>query len=281
MGIAVKTLTSVLESKPERDELTPADRLAADFGWNLPQHVWTGFKPLADINEKVVKKEPSPRTRQRAMKRAKDLDADLAKEKARIDGTGRAFRLRFRGGSRHIVPPSNDTDICHRTRIWNKVEEIERRSYARRGRYQRNGQFGKVATELMRTILFRLNKSDGGKVYPTYEVLAELTQYCQRAIINAMGKLVTLGFITLHRRCKWMETRYGRRLVQDSNAYEYHLPKTGLGMLVMAVFAPDRSDCTGIREDSLTDSASIPQQTTVGTRFWLIEPQPLGDGGYW
>jgi hypothetical protein len=134
---------------------------------------------------------------------------------------------------------------------------------------------------LMRTILFRLNKSDGGKVYPSYEVLAELTQYSQRAIIYAMAKLVTFGFITLHRRCKWMETRYGRRLVQDSNAYAYHLPRTGLGKLAMAVFAPDRSDCTGIREDKLTDSPPMKQQTAAGARFWLIEPQLFGDGGYW
>jgi hypothetical protein len=215
------------------------------------------------------------------MRRAEALDADLAKEKTKIDGTGRAFRYRFRGGSRHIIPPSNDTDICHRTRIWNAIEIMERKSYARRGRYQRNGQFGKVATELMRTILFRLNKSDGGKVYPTYEVLAELTQYCQRAIIYAMAKLVTFGFITLHRRCKWMETRYGRRLVQDSNAYEYHLPKTGLGKLAMAVFCSPSSDCTGIREESLTDTGEQEPKTDVGARFWLIEPHRFGDGGYW
>jgi hypothetical protein len=276
-------ITPAVKAFVERQKTakTPAERLAADFGLKLPQHVWTGFNPLSTITEKVTKKEPSPRTRRRAMKRAKDLDADLAKEKARIDGTGKRFRFRFRGGSRHIMPPSNNTDICYRTTIWNKVEEIERKSYARRGRYQRNGQFGKVATELMRTILFRLNKSDSGKVYPTYEVLAELTRYCQRAIIYAMAKLVEFGFITLHRRCKWMETRYGRRLVQDSNCYEYHLPKTGLGMLAMAVFAPDRSDCMGIREDKLTDPAPKGQQTDAGTRLWQIEPQPFGDGSYW
>jgi hypothetical protein len=241
----------------------------------LPERAWTGFKRLSDS---LAAKPPSLRTKRRAEARANALDADLAKEKARIDGTGKAYRLRFRGGSRFIEPPSNEVDICHRTRIWNAAEELERKSYDRRGKGRRNGQLGKVALELLRTILFRLNKIDGGKVYPSYETLAELTLYCQRAIIYAMKKLEEFGFVTIHRRCKWMETRYGRRCVQNSNAYEYHLPKTGIGKLAMAVFAPkSSSECMGIGEEQ-----HIVQNRAEGplARFWLIEPIPTGDGGY-
>jgi hypothetical protein len=40
---------------------------------------------------------------------------------------------------------------------------------------------------------------------------AELTQYSQRAIIYAMAVLMDFGFVSRHRRCKWIETHYGRR----------------------------------------------------------------------
>ena len=241
----------------------------------LPEHAWTGFKRLSDS---PAAKPPSLRTGRRAEGRVRALDEDLAKEKARIDGTGKAFRRRFRGGSRFIEPPSNEVDICHRTLIWNDAEALERKSHARRGKWRRNGQLGWVALELLRTILFRLNKSDDGKVYPSYETLAELTRYCQRAIIYAMKRLEQFGFVTIHRRCKWRETRYGRRCVQDSNAYEYHRPKSGIGKLAMAVFVPKSSDCTGIREEQLTGNHA---EEHVGARFWLIEPIPLGDGGWY
>ena len=76
---------------------TNAQRLAEDFGWktgDLPQGAWTGFKPLPVIKKKEPAPEPTARTKQRAMARAKALDDDLAKEKAKIDGPGKAFRFR-------------------------------------------------------------------------------------------------------------------------------------------------------------------------------------------
>jgi hypothetical protein len=208
----------------------------------------------------------------------------VAKEKAEIDGTGKAFRRRYRAGSRHLEPPSNETDVFHRTMIWRDVEELERKSYERRGKGRRNGAIGKVGLELLRTILFRLDKSDAGKVYPSYETLAELTQYGQRAIIYAMKRLERFGFVTIHRRCKWIETPYGRRLVQDSNAYEYHRPKTGIGKLAMAMLTSRSSDCTGIRgvkTPGITHDAkeNVATEAREG-RWWLVEPIPLGDGGW-
>jgi hypothetical protein len=86
--------------------------------------------------------------------------------------------------------------------------------------------------------------------------LAELTRYCQRAIIYAMTKLEKYKFIIRHRRIKWWRTRFGRRVVQDSNSYEYRLPEmTSRGQLsAMSVFVKSLSEpsgCTGIRENSL------------------------------
>jgi hypothetical protein len=39
--------------------------------------------------------------------------------------------------------------------------------------------------------------------------------------------VVALGFVTKHRRVKEIETPYGRKLVQDNNAYEIHMPLAG------------------------------------------------------
>jgi hypothetical protein len=269
---------------------TPAQRLKKDFGRDLPkalppQQAWTGLESLPLPKAAKPKPPPTARTKRRAMKRALALDANLAKEKAKIDGTGRAFRLRFRRGSKHIVPPSNNVDPLFRIMIWNAIDELECKSYARRGRYQRNGQIGKVGLELMRTILFRQPKSDNGKVYSSYEVLAELTRCCERAVITAMAKLAEFGFVTIHRRCKWIETRFGRRCVQDSNAYEYHLPKTGLGKLAMAVFVGSlrskSSECTGIREDKHTHTPESAPELDAGMRWWLVEPRQTGNSWPW
>jgi hypothetical protein len=236
-------------------------------------------EPAAPEPLKPPKRPPSMRTKKRAEKRAADLVADLARENDEITGTGKPFRRRYRSGARFIEPPPNDVDICFRTVIWNAVEALERKSYARRGRWRRNGLAGKVGVELMRTILFRLDKSDIGRVYPGYERLAELTQYCVRAIIYAAQRLEKLGFLTIHRRCKWVDTPYGRRQVQDSNAYEYHLPKTSMGKLAMASFGLT-SECSGNAGGNLpSQTTDVPSEDPL-KRFWTIEPIPLGDGGF-
>jgi hypothetical protein len=56
-------------------------------------------------------------------------------------------------------------------------------------------------------------------------------------VVTAIGRLVLMGFLTVYRRIKRIRTPLGIRVVQDSNAYEYH-PPTGLGALGLGDLAP-------------------------------------------
>lgn len=77
--------------------------------------------------------------------------------------------------------------------------------------------------------LARLNK---GKVFPTYEYLAERTNYGRATITRALSTLEDIGFIVRQRRYKRIagEGR-GPRYVQTSNAYRTLLPTRVLAIL--------------------------------------------------
>ena len=59
-------------------------------------------------------------------------------------------------------------------------------------------------------------------------------------VIKAIGRLALMGFLTVYRRIKRITTPFGIRVVQDSNAYDYH-PPTGLGALGWAIWKPSES----------------------------------------
>jgi len=77
--------------------------------------------------------------------------------------------------------------------------------------------------------LARLNK---GKVFPTYEYLAERTNYGRATITRALSALEDIGFILRQRRFKRIagEGR-GPRYTQTSNAYRTLLPTRVLSIL--------------------------------------------------
>jgi len=77
--------------------------------------------------------------------------------------------------------------------------------------------------------LARLNK---GKVFPTYEYLADRTNYGRATITRALSVLEDIGFIVRQRRFKRIagEGR-GPRYVQTSNAYRPLLPARVLAIL--------------------------------------------------
>ena len=114
---------------------------------------------------------------------------------------------------------------------------IERKSWAARAKGKHGGSLGPVAIEVLRTLLFVIKKVDG-RLYPSYEALAKLSRKSKQAVVTAIKVLELMGFLTVHRRAKRVQTPIGIRVVQDSNAYEFHLPSKGLGALAMALFCP-------------------------------------------
>ena len=172
---------------------------------------------------------------------------------------------------------------------------IERKSWACRKKGKHGGTLGTVAIELLRTLLYVIKKHDG-RLYPSYETLAVLTRKSRQAIITAMQVLERMGFVTIHKRIKRIQTPLGPRVVQDSNAYEFHLPTKGLGALAMQVFCPPSSEynksaatrtvqTTGAERDrpKLDEAASgggAKRQPMKEDRWWLHDPLATGSGGW-
>jgi hypothetical protein len=134
-------------------------------------------------------------------------------------------------------------------------------------------------------VLLFVIKKHNGQLYPSYETLAVLSRKSRRAIVTAMQVLERMGFVTIHRRIKRIQTAIGPRVVQESNAYKFHLPKKGIGALAMSVFCPPSSECTRstatktghITAPRKDDEAS--GQPMKEDRWWLHEPLATGSGG--
>lgn len=77
--------------------------------------------------------------------------------------------------------------------------------------------------------LSRLNK---GRVFPTYEYLADRTNYGRATITRALSALENVGFIVRQRRFKRVPGEgAGPRYAQTSNAYRAQLPSHVLALL--------------------------------------------------
>jgi predicted transcriptional regulator len=77
--------------------------------------------------------------------------------------------------------------------------------------------------------LARLNR---GRVYPSYDWLAEATGLGRATVARAITALDTIGFIVRQRRCKRIENHGpGPRYEQTSNVYRAFLPKFILAFL--------------------------------------------------
>jgi len=159
-----------------------------------------------------------------------DSDAIVAHLEREIEG-GPDF-TRCHRGSDFRSPPKVNTDRNVIAKIYASARAIENRSHTK-GKH--GGTLGKAALELLRVFLYVVNKS-GGYLCPDYDTLAKLTGYCRRTIATGIRMLQLMGFITVHRRIKRVHTAFGPKVVQDSNAYEYHLPTKGLGALARAFF---------------------------------------------
>lgn len=218
---------------------------------------------------------------------AEKIDAALEKE---IE-IGPDF-MHWHRGSLFKDPPRNNLDRNFIARVWFVAQMIERKTWACRKKGKHGGTLGTVAMEVLRVLLFVIKKNDG-KLFPSYETLAVLCRKSVQAVVTAIQKLAGMGFITIHKRIKRVSTPFGQRVVQDSNAYEFHLPINGLGRLAMAVFCPPasgstKSDATKTsntpREENNSDRASgeaakgHPRKEV--DRWWLHEPVPMGNGGY-
>jgi DNA-binding MarR family transcriptional regulator len=155
---------------------------------------------------------------------------------------------------------------------WVKALAMERETYKRRAKYQRRGVLGDLGIALLQLLLNLGRKY--GKIFQDYGTLAVLLRKDPEAVVEAMKRLIAHGFVTKHRRSKLIGTPQGQRRVQDSNAYEVHMPEQGLAALPLVAAQPSGSEkpVVSVLQDRGDQKAD---------RFWLAEPWRMADGSYY
>jgi hypothetical protein len=164
-------------------------------------------------------------------------------------------------------------------RIIVRATAMERETYKRRARYQRRGALGDLGIALLQLLLNFARKY--GRIFPDYDTLAALLRKDKEAIIEAMKRLITHKFVTKHRRSKMISTPQGARRVQDSNAYEVHMPEEGLAALPLISSQSSGSENPDVSVSSILINNAPITQSPKDDRFWLAEPWRMADGSYY
>jgi hypothetical protein len=172
----------------------------------------------------------------------------------------------YRRGSGFAAAPAVVTDRNACARIMFVAETIERRSWRNRKKGKHGGCLGRNALIVLRVLMFVVKKSRG-RLFPSYDHLALLCRLSRRAVVEAVKRLAFWGFLTVHRRCKRVGTAFGARVVQDSNAYEYHLPSKGWGALAVNAYRV-ASECRKSPASTIVENnlLSLSRQSSIFER---------------
>jgi hypothetical protein len=185
---------------------------------------------------------------------------EMAAQFAAID------RARVRRRSYEMAAPDCRIDRNLATRILVKAGVVERESYKHRARYQHRGVLGDLSIALLVALMNFGRKY--GRIFPDYDTLAAMLRKSPETIIEAMKRLIECGFVTKHRRSKMIGTAQGDRRVQDSNAYEVHMPNAVV------------SQTSGSDNPAVSDlqHSFNKKDNDKDERFWLAEPWRMADG---
>jgi hypothetical protein len=200
-------------------------------------------------------------------------------------------RTQVRRRSIEMAAPDCQIDRNLFSRIMVAALAIERASYKHRARYQHRGALGDLSIALLVALMNFGRKY--GRIFPDYDTLAAMLRKDPETVIEAMKRLISCGFVTKHRRSKLIGTPQGERRVQDSNAYEVHMPDAGLA--VVPIVAGSRVMGSHSSSESAPRAASGSENPDVSVlqnpnrdenitwrpkddRFWLPEPWRMADG---
>jgi hypothetical protein len=180
-------------------------------------------------------------------------------------------RAQVRRRSYEMDAPDCRVDRNEAVRIIVRARAMERESYRHRARYQHRGVLGDLSLALLELLLNFGRKY--GRIFPDYDTLAALLRKSPETVVEAMKRLITHGFVTKHRRSKLIGTPQGDRRVQDSNAYEVHMPNAGLALVVAS-----GSDNPGVSVSRPGIKNATIAQRPEDRRWWMAEPWRMADG---
>lgn len=185
-------------------------------------------------------------------------------------------RAKVRRGSVEMGAPKYLLDRNEATKILVLAYAIDRNTRKHRAKYQHGGVLGDRAIELLRLLMNFGRKY--GQIFPDYDTLARTFGKCKQTMITLMKRLIREGFVTKHRRSKMITTEIGARRVQNSNAYEVHLPRQGVGAASIPQLCRTSESNNSPVSVSRTDSKN--RELVQADRFWLAEPYRTPRGGW-
>ena len=185
-------------------------------------------------------------------------------------------RAQVRRRSVDMAAPECRIDRNEAVRIMVKATIMERETYKHRASYQHRGALGYLAIELLKLLMNFSRKY--GRIFPDYDTLAALLRKDKETVIEAMKRLITHKFVTKHRRSKLIGTPQGTRRVQDSNAYEVHMPDAGLAIVPLITAKASGSENPAVSSTQIGDPNPRACPAASEERFWLAEPWRMADG---
>jgi hypothetical protein len=196
--------------------------------------------------------------------------AEMAAHFLRID------RAMVRRRSVEMDAPECRIDGNEASRIMLLAYAIDKKTRQHRTKYQHGGVLGDRAIELLR-LLMNIGRKRG-RIFYDYDSLAAMFGKHRETVMTLMKRLIREGFVTKHRRSKIITTAQGPRRVQNSNAYEVHLPRSGIGAASIVSLGTSESNNPVVSVSSTGTTPNDRLASGGAERFWLAEPYRMPDG---
>ena len=118
--------------------------------------------------------------------------------------------------------------------IMQQAREIEQETYATRSKGKHGGEVGRMALQLLEWFCFTMWPRARFGMFPSVAHIASGARMSPSSVNEAIKTLKLWGFLTVQPRRKRVDTTFGVKVVQDTNAYVLNLAR-GLGQLALAV----------------------------------------------
>jgi hypothetical protein len=163
--------------------------------------------------------------------------------------------IHCRGKSELKDAPEINLDANGITKLMVTFYTMTRNAWTRKGRGKHRGLVSRCAEEVFKALLYLAGKYQ--RLFPSIKGLAYLARCCPQSVSDALNQLEALGLVTRHRRLKRVMTPLGFKTVQNTNAYELHPPKTGLGKLAEAMFGSKKPANTTESNNSRASASRV------------------------